>query len=52
MLSQSFEISTGGNSYVASPITVEKGELQGDCLSPLIFNMCVNTLFKQLMVEK
>ncbi|CAB4019443.1 Hypothetical predicted protein, partial [Paramuricea clavata] len=31
---------------------VGKGVLQGDCLSPLLFNMCVNTLIKCIEDER
>ena len=33
-------------------IHVQKGVFQGDCLSPLLFNMCVNTLIKTIDNEK
>ena len=33
-------------------ITVERGVLQGDCLSPLLFNMCVNTFIQHIRSEK
>ena len=35
-------ISVGTNSFVTDPIILEKGVLQGDCLSPLLFNLVVN----------
>ena len=34
------------------PIILEKGVLQGDCLSPLLFNLVVNTLLKAIDSEK
>ena len=37
-------ISIFTSKYNTHPINVQRGVLQGDCLSPLIFNLCVNTL--------
>ena len=37
--------------YTTPAIPVRKGVLQGDCLSPLLFNMCFNT-FIQLIRQK
>ena len=39
-----FHISVAANGFLTDPIPVQRGVLQGDCLSPLIFNMCVSTL--------
>ena len=33
-------------------ITVGRGVLQGDCLSPLLFNMCFNTFIEHIKTEK
>ena len=33
-------------------IPVGQGVLQGDCLSPLLFNMCFNTFIQHIKVEK
>ena len=33
-------------------ITVGRGVLQGDCLSPLLFNMCLNTFIQHIKAEK
>ena len=33
-------------------ITVGRGVLQGDCLSPLLFNMCFNTFLQHIKVDK
>ena len=41
-----YTISVGTKEFFTDPIEVGKGVLQGDCLSPLLFNMCVNTLIK------
>ena len=36
-----------------TPFTpVRRGVLQGDCLSPLLFNMCFNTFVQHIKVEK
>ena len=33
-------------------ISVGRGVLQGDCLSPLLFNMCFNTFIQHIKAEK
>ena len=33
-------------------ITVGRGVLQGDCLSPLLFNMCFNTFIQHIKADK
>ena len=33
-------------------ITVGRGVLQGDCLSPLLFNMCLNTFIQHIKADK
>ena len=43
-----FKISVARNGYVTNTIRVDRGVLQGDSLSPLLFNMCVNTLIKTI----
>ena len=43
-----FKISVAGDGYVTNPIRVDRGGLQGDSLSPLLFNICVNTLIKRI----
>ena len=45
---QDFRISIATKSFVTKPVIVQKGVFQGDSLSPLLFNMCVNTLFTTL----
>ena len=47
-LCDGFKISVAGDGYVTNPIRVDRGVLQGDSLSPLLFNMCVNTLIKTI----
>ena len=51
-LYQDYTISIGTKEYVTNPILVRKGVLQGDCLSPLLFNMCFNTLIRCIQDEK
>ena len=43
-----FKISVAVDGYVTNPIRVDRGVLQGDSLSPLLFNMCVNTLINTI----
>ena len=38
--------------FVTSPLQFEKGVLQGDCLSPLLFNMHFNTFIQTLTQSK
>ena len=38
--------------FITNPIKVNRGVVQGDCLAPLIFNLCVNTLIKSIENEK
>ena len=47
-----FHISVPANGFLTDPIPVQRGVLQGDCLSPFIFNMCVNTLITTIVQEK
>ena len=41
-------MSVGTNDFITNPIKVEKGVLQGDSLSPVIFNMCFDTLIRTI----
>ena len=38
-----YQLTIATDSYVTSPITVRLGVLQGDSLSPLLFNLVINT---------
>ena len=38
--------------YMTKPISVKRGVLQGDCLSPLIFNLVVNSIVTTIKNEK
>ena len=42
----------GTDMYITDPLIVGKGVLQGDCLSPLLFNMVTNTLIKIIDEER
>ena len=52
LLYKDFHIAISANNFTTPLIHVQKGVLQGDCLSPLLFNMCVNTLIKTIDNEK
>ena len=43
-----YQLTIATDSYVTSPITVRRGVLQGDSLSPLLFNLVVNTLINTI----
>ena len=45
-------ISIATDEYLALPITIEKGVLQGDSLSPLLFNLVIHTLINTIKQEK
>ena len=45
-------ISVATDSYLISPVKVRRGVLQGDSLSPLLFNLIVNTLITTIKQEK
>ena len=52
LLYKDFHIAISANNFTTPLIHVQKGVLQEDCLSPLLFNMCVNTLIKTIDNEK
>ena len=39
-----FKISVAGDGYVRNPIRVDRGVLQGNSLSPLLFNTLIKTI--------
>ena len=41
---EDYTVSIGTKEFVTSPMKVGKGVIQGECLSPLLFNMCINSL--------
>ena len=45
-------ISVATDSYLTSSVKVRRGVLQGDSLSPLLFNLIVNTLITTIKKEK
>ena len=47
-----FSVSIITKGFITKPISVERGVLQGDCLSPLLFNLCVNSLIRTTNDEK
>ena len=47
-----FYLSITTKSFFTNPIKVDRGVLQGDCLSPLLFNLCINTLVNTVKNEK
>lgn len=47
-----YKISIGTDTFTTNPLTIEKGVLQGDCLSPLLFNLVVNALLKTIDSER
>ena len=47
-LHSGFSTSVATKTFVTSPLQVENGVLQGDCLSPLLFNMLFNTFIQTL----
>jgi hypothetical protein len=51
-LYDSFTISVATDQFITRPIEVQRGVLQGDSLSPLLFNMCFNTLMKTVDQKK
>ena len=47
-----FSTSIATEIFVTSPLQVEKGVLQDDCLSPLLINMLFNTFIQTLTKSK
>ena len=46
------KISVLNDSFLNSPISVRRGTLQGDSISPLLFNPLTNTLINTIKEEK
>ena len=51
-LYENFHTSIVTDEYTTPAIPVRIGALQGDCLSPLLFNMCFNTFIQYIRQEK
>ena len=51
-LYRGFQTSIITSDFTTPYITVERGVLQSDCLSPLLFNMCFNTFIQHIRSEK
>ena len=51
-LYDNFQTSIITDSFISPAIPVGRGVLQGDCLSPLLFNMCFNTFIQFIKREK
>jgi uncharacterized Zn-finger protein len=51
-LYQGFQVSIATRLFLTDPICVQRGVLQGDSLSPLLFNLLVNTLISSIKAEK
>ena len=49
---KSHALSIGTEHYHTDPVLVSRGVLQGDCLSPLLFNLVVKTLIKTIDQKK
>ena len=47
-----FHTSVIADDFLTPAIPVRRGVLQGDCLSPLLFNMCFNTFIQFIRQEK
>ena len=47
-----FKTSTIASDFNTSFVEVGRGVLQGDCLSPLLFNLCFNTFIQHIKSEK
>ena len=47
-----FKTSILANEFRTPFISVGRGVLQGDCLSPLLFNLCFNTFLHHIIFEK
>ena len=48
---KNYTITISTDPYITNLLIVGKGVLQGYCLSPLFFNMIINTLIKTIVEE-
>ena len=51
-LYDNFQTSIITDNFISPAIPVGRGVLQGDCLSPLLFNMCFNTFIQFIKQDK
>ena len=51
-LYRDYQVSIATSTFVTDPISVQRGVLQGDSLSPLLFNLVVNSLINAIKVDK
>ena len=47
-----FQTSVTTKEYPTPFINIEKGVLQGDCLSPLLFNLCINSFIQSIKTKE
>ena len=47
-----FKTTITTRSYATPFLKIEKGVLQGDCLSPLLFNLCINSFIRTLQTKE
>ena len=47
-----FQTSVTTKEYAMPFINIEKGFLQGDCLSPLLFNLCINSFIQSIKTKE
>ena len=47
-----FQTSVTTKEYATPFINIEKGVLQGDCLSPLLFNLCINSFIQFIKTKE
>ena len=49
---ENYAATIGTDTYITDPLIVGKGVLKGNCLSPLLFNMVIDTLIKTIDEER
>ena len=47
-----YQVTVATGNFVTSPIVVHRRVLQGDSLSPLLFNLVINTLIATIKQDK
>ena len=47
-----FYLSITSKSFITNQIKIDRGVLQGDCLSTLLLNLCINNLVNTVKNEK